>query len=177
MIHQWQGKPVPSTVMWSAENRYFVDICPVVGKLAICQNEAQDQGSPKFGHPHAIRQRRMLMEERCDLCEEYLKNTGKYCLSAIDGIDCHPYSMLSVVEPLLHKQCAIVSITECPELQRQITAGVIRVRQVFLYRPRLTQALSQECIDFIPDYDGSPIIGQAMLDILKWRDVTAEFIK
>lgn len=166
---------VPMPVMWSGEDEYFVADCPWFKRPAICQREAQGEGVPKFGQPHAVRQRKLMALCLCDVCGRSLRSATKISLSNFGG-DYSEDHVLSEVEPLLHAGCARMSIEQCPSLRRQLQGKRLRVRQVFQCRPRAVVASPDERARFVPDYDGSPIIGLAVMDLLSWRDVTQHWI-
>src|SRR5204863_2579174 len=158
-----------------AEEEYFVAICPWFKVPAICQKEAQGEGVPRFGRPHTLRQRKMMLFGLCDLCA----NPLSYYRTKISLSDAFVQpdlpGVLTQVEPLLHPACAKASLRHCPSLQRQRDAGTLKIRQVFRYRPRALVAGPGHRKTFVPDYTGPDIIGLAAIDILSWRDVTGEF--
>src|SRR5207248_11646102 len=51
----------------------------------------------------------------------------------------------------------------------------LRITQVFRYRSRPLRAQPEDRANYVPDYTGPDIIGLAAIDLLSWRDVTAEF--
>ncbi len=165
--------PVPWTAMWSGEDKYFVGMCAAFGVLAICQREAPGEGKPNFGAPNVMRQRRAHAQGLCDLCAKPLKGTTRYSMSNVVGAV--PNAILTHSEPLLHKECAKISYENCPTLRRQIKEGRFRIRKVFQSRARAAIATDEERRRFVPDYIGKPIAGLAVVDLLKWRDVTQEF--
>ena len=166
---------VPWPVMWSEEDEYFVGICPWFKVPAICQNEAQGQGIPRFGRPHAVRQRKMMLFGLCDVCAKPLRNRTKISMSRSFVRASREERTLTQVEPLLHAECAALSLKYCPSLQRQSEGGRLSIKQVFRYRPRPLPAQPEDRATFVPDYTGPDIIGLAGIDLLSWRDVTAEF--
>jgi hypothetical protein len=161
--------------MWSAEEEYFVGICPSFKVPAICQKEAQGQGVPRFGRPHAVRQRKMMLFGLCDLCAKPLRNSTKISLSDAFVRGVPEARVLTQLEPLLHADCARVSLKHCPSLQRQREGGSLRITQVFRYRSRALRAQPEDRAKYVPEYTGPDIIGLAAIDLLSWRDVTAEF--
>ena len=173
MIYHYGDIPVPYTVMWSAEEECFVGDCQWFKGRAICQREAQGEGVPRFGRPHVMRQRRVMACRLCDICAKPLAARTAISLSNFGG-DYPEDHTLTQVEPLLHAECARLSIAHCPALQRQLGDGRMRVRQVMKYRPRATIANAAERQRFVPDYHNiEPLIGEAVMDLLRWRDVTA----
>lgn len=161
--------------MWSAEEEYFVGICPWFKVPAICQKEAQGEGVPRFGRPHAVRQRKMMLFGLCDLCAKPLRNSSKISLSDAFIRGFPEERVLTQVEPLLHVECARLSLEYCPSLQRQREGGRLRITQVFRYRSRPLRAQPEDRAKYVPSYTGPDIIGLAAIDLLSWRDVTMEF--
>ena len=161
--------------MWSAEDEYFVAICPWFKVPAICQKEAQGQGVPKFGRPHAVRQRKMMLFGLCDICAKPLRDRTKISMTSTFLRGAPGTRVLTQIEPLLHAECARLSLQYCPSLQRQSEEGRLKVKQVFRYRARPLVAQPEDRATFVPDYQGPDIIGLAGIDLLSWRDITAEF--
>src|ERR1051326_1584439 len=159
--------------MWSAEEEYFVGICPWFKVPAICQREAQGQGTPKFGRPHAVRQRKMMLFGLCDVCAKPLRDSTKISMSNLRG-NSYEGRVFTQVEPLLHVQCAKLSLKHCPSLQRQRAAGTLSVKQVFRYRSRPLRAQPEDRAAYVPDYSGPDIIGLAVIHLLSWRDLPPE---
>lgn len=167
---------VPWAAMWSEEAEYFVGECPYFKRPAICQREAQGQGSPKFGSPHANRQRKVHALCLCDICAKPLKTSTKISMSNFGGAD-RPGAVLTQSEPLSHVECARLSLRQCPSLKRQAQEGRLRVRQVFRFKSRATVAAAEEMARYVPDYRGGNILGLAVVDLFRWRDVTDQFIR
>jgi hypothetical protein len=128
--------PVPYTVSWTDEQANFVGFCPWAGRDALCMPHVQGRGRPHFGTPHACRQRETIQLGRCDLCGKTLENRTKVSLShakprAIGG---GLEIGILQVEPLLHKECAAISMRHCPSLRRDIKNGTLMVRQMLRSR-------------------------------------------
>ena len=124
--------PVPYTASWTGEEEFFVAPCKHANnQLAICQKVARGVGKPNFGKPHMIRQREVIINDLCDLCARPLRNRTKVSLSHARSRT-HAAKPLDIlqVEPLLHKECAAISIQHCPSLKRDIQSGAIEIRQV-----------------------------------------------
>ncbi len=178
MIHYYAGLPVPATVLWSAEQEYFVGECPHFSRdaqgqlvaLAICQIEKRGEGAAKFGTPNVTRQRRIIAEGRCDLCGKLLKGKTKISLSRVSGD-------ALAAEPLLHTECAKLSIQHCPVLQEQKRDGRLLVRRVSAYERRATFAQPEDHERYVPDYRGPPLLGVGAIRVLSSRDVTRDWIK
>src|SRR5437763_4214533 len=108
---------VPWPVMWSAEEEYFVDICPWFNVPAICQKEAQGEGVPRFGRPHTMRQRKVMLLGLCDLCANPLSYyrtkislSDAFVQPALPGV-------LTQVAPWLPPSRARARLRHCPSLQ------------------------------------------------------------
>lgn len=173
MLVTYGDSPVPWTAMWSGEDEYFVGICPYFGVPAICQREAQGNGKPNFGAPNVMRQRRAHAEGLCDLCAKPLRGSTRYSMSNVVGAIAG--ALLTHSEPLLHEKCARISYQHCPTLRHQIAEGRFRIRRVFQSRARPTVAEAVELERFIPGYNGAPIAGLAVVDLIKWEDITEEY--
>lgn len=174
MIYRYGDIPVPWTVMWSSEGDCFVDDCQWFHAPAICQRQAQGEGVPRFGRPHPMRQRKVMACGLCDICAKSLANHAAISLSYFGG-DYPESCILTQVEPLLHADCARLSIANCPSLRRQLREGRMRVRRALKYKARPTLAEPEDCERFVPGYGGCPLIGLAVMDLLRWRDVTASW--
>jgi hypothetical protein len=166
--------PVPYTVSWSGEERFFVAVCPHAHRQAIRQASAPGEGKPLFGKPHSDRQREAVARALCDICGKPLKNRTKVSLS-----HARPRSNgatgLNVlqVEPLLHKECAAISMQFCPSLRRDIRAGTLMVRQVARWRVQFAIMGPEYVSHYVPGYQASPadrIVGHAKVELLMWTD-------
>jgi len=170
---EYGNLPVPQPVMWSEEEEFWVGICPYFKLPAICQKEAQGQGVPRFGRPHAMRLRKLMFLGLCDICGKPLKNSTKVSLSHAPAA-----AKANVqVEPLMHVECAKLSIQHCPALREQTKDNVVyrlTVRQVFRYRTKPLLAQPEDLARYVPDHIGPPLIGLAALELLSWKDITAE---
>ena len=174
--------PVPWTVSWSGEDQFFVTTCRFAGgRRAICQNVAPGVGQPRFGKPHSQRQREAISEGRCDLCAKPLARRTKVSLSharyRMNGAE---GMAIMQVEPLLHRECAAISMRHCPSLRRDIRAGTLFVRQVTRSRVQLA-LMSPEYVAtyvprFVPDGRGL-VVGHAKVELLAWKDRDAEWLE
>lgn len=160
---------MPYTASWSAEEHFFIGDCPYSNRWAICQVEARGQGKPQFGKPHACRQREVIAKCLCDLCARPLKAVTKISLSHARPI-AHSASGWEIlqVEPLLHKDCAAVSIEHCPSLKRDLRSGLINVRQVT--RSRVQFAMMDEIYTEHMTGEHQKSIGHAKVQLLAWID-------
>lgn len=167
--------PVPYTVSWSGEQECFIGVCEHAGGLrALCNAVAPGEGTPVFGSPHCQRQRETIAKDWCDLCGKPLRNRTKVSLSharpqphGADG-----WAVLQV-EPLLHKECAVISMKHCPSLRRDIRNGTLMVRQVLHHRIQFAVMAPEYVAQYVPDYVVNPkdrFIGHAKVELLKWVD-------
>lgn len=172
------GVPVPNTASWSAEERLFIGRCPHAGdRPAICQDAAQGDGKPLFGKPHANRQREAIVRGLCDLCGKSLDARTKVSLShakiRLNGARVGEPTVMAV-EPLLHRECAIISMRHCPSLRRDVREGALMVRQVTKYEVQIALMTSEYGLEVA----GEAVIaaGHAKVVLLKWRDRDAAWL-
>lgn len=166
--------PVPYTVSWTAEETFFVAPCAYFGHPAICQMVAPGVGQPRFGKPHAQRQRETIARGLCDLCGRPLKGHTRVSLSHARPV-VHGAQGLAVlqVEPLLHRECAAMSMRFCPSLRRDISQGTLMVRQVTRSREQCAIMSPEYVGTIVPDYQPKPtdrILGHAKVELLEWID-------
>ena len=163
--------PVPWTVLWSGEDTPLqIGECPYAGRRAIVQPVSlAGNGKPLFGKPHANRQRECIARDLCDLCGKPLKLRTKVSLSHARP---QPHGAegpaILQVEPLLHRECAEISMRHCPSLKRDIRNGTLAVRQVL--RHRVQFAVMDEI--YCESVAGQAVraIGHAKVELLKWID-------
>lgn len=172
--HQFGNTPVPFTVSWTAEERFFIGVCAYARQPAICQDTAPGQGQPKFGKPHSQRQRQAIALGLCDLCGRALKLSTKVSLSHAK-LRSHGAEGLCImqVEPLLHRECAAESARFCPSLKRDIRNGSLMIRQVTRYRPQFAVMGPEYVSHYVPGYVAKPddrIVGHAKVELLQWTD-------
>ena len=172
---------VPWTVGWSGEESFYVGHCRFSDRLAICQAEAPGVGKPTFGKPHCQRQRQCIAEGRCDLCGKSLKLATKVSLSHARPVG-HGAQGLAIlqVEPLLHRECAAISMRFCPSLKRDIAAGALMVRQVTRWRVQFAIMGPQYVSAYVPTYAAKPadrIVGAAKVELLRWIDRDADWLE
>lgn len=169
------GVPVPYTVAWTGELTSFIAPCRYAdGRMAICDRVAPGEGKPRFGRPHNQRQREAIRDDLCDLCGKTLKTRTKVSLSharpRMNGAD--GWAVLQV-EPLLHKECAAISMRHCPSLKRDIVTGRLMIMQVTRYRHQVAIMVPQFIHHYVPDYVENPddrIAGHAKVELLAWKD-------
>jgi hypothetical protein len=166
--------PVPYTVSWTEEEHFFVGRCAYFGKLAICQRVAPGKGQPAFGKPHSQRQRETIARGFCDLCGRTLKDRTKVSLSHARPV-AHGAEGLAIlqVEPLLHRECAALSMNYCPSLRRDIRAGTLMVRQVTRWRAQCAVMSPEYVGTIVGSYQPNPddrILGHAKVELMNWID-------
>lgn len=169
------GVPVPYTASWSDEESFFVGRCPYAQRDAIRQPDARGRGKPQFGKPHSDRQRQVIARDLCDLCARPLKNRTKVSLSHARPVT-HGAEGLAIlqVEPMLHKECASVSMQHCPSLRRDTASGSLIVRQVSRHRVQFV-IMSEE---YVEQMTGRRVksIGHAKVELLGWIDRDADWL-
>lgn len=175
----WGNVPVPWTVSWTGEERQFVAIDPQIGRRALMQDELPGQGKPVFGKPHAQRQRRCIIECRCDICGKPITVAqSKVSLShAAWRENAAKGSVTGIlqVEPFCHRACARVAIEWCPSLKRDIDRGTLFIRQVKNYRMQIAIIGIEYVPEYVPGYmkrpeDGRGVAGHAKIELITWKD-------
>lgn len=173
----WHSVPVPQVALWTAEEACYLGADPLVpNMMAVCNAEAQGQGKPIFGKPHMQRQRRLVIEGLCDLCGKPLKGRTKVSLShaavrtGADGL------CVMQVEPMLHKECAKISVLHCPSLKRDQRGGTINVRLVTRYRVQIAQ-LTADASELFTGQRHSGAVGHAKVELLTWQDRDLEWLQ
>lgn len=166
---QYGGVPVPYTASWSAEDQIFLELCPHARAIAICQSVARGSGKPEFGKPHMNRQREVIALDLCDLCGRPLKNRTKVSLSHARSRSnaASAFDVLQV-EPLLHKECAAISMRHCPSLRRDVRNGTLEIRQVFSHQVQF--AIYSEQGTFEATGQRCRSVSHAKVQLLKWKD-------
>lgn len=166
--------PVPFTVSWSEEDEFFVARCPCFHRQALGQKVAQGNGQPRFGKPHSQRQRQAIALGLRDLCGKTLKGRTRVSLSHARPV-MHGAEGLAIlqVEPLLHRECAALSMQYCPSLRRDISGGTLMIRQVTRSRAQCAVMSPEFISTYVPDYQPKPtdrILGHAKVELLDWID-------
>lgn len=171
------GTPVPFTVSWSAEETFRLGPCRhAEGRLSILQLVAPGQGKPMFGKPHAQRQRQAIADGLCDLCGKPLAARTKVSLShaRVRHNGAVGPAVLQV-EPLLHRECAAVSMRHCPSLKRDIREGRLMIRQVTRYR--VQYAIMDEVYVESVTGEAGRALGHAKVELLAWKDRDASWLE
>jgi hypothetical protein len=180
MALSFGNTPVPYTVAWSAEDVSFVGLCPYANRPAICMGVAPGEGRPLFGKPHSQRQRKAVALGLCDLCGKPLKNRTKVSLShARTRLNGAEGPCVMQVEPLLHRECAAMSMNFCPSLKRDIAAGTLMIRQVTRSRVQFAVMAPEFISHYVAEYIASPgdrIVGHAKVELLQWSDRDAAWL-
>lgn len=166
--------PVPYTVSWSGEEKFFIGPCAYFKRPAICQEVSPGNGQPRFGKPHSQRQRQVIALGLCDLCGKPLKGRTRVSLSHARPV-LHGAEGLAIlqVEPLLHRECAALSMKFCPSLRRDIQAGTLMVRQVTQSRVQCAVMDYVYVSTYVPGYRPNPgdrILGHAKVELVQWTD-------
>lgn len=161
--------PVPYTVAWSAEESFFLGRCDFSRQRAVCQASAPGEGKPNFGKPHMQRQREVIAKDLCDLCGKTLKNRTKVSLShARTRMNGAEGACVMQVEPLLHKECAAISMRHCPSLKRDVGNGTIFIRQVT--RHRVQFAVMDPTYVGTFTGEAAKAVGHAKVELQNWRE-------
>ncbi len=163
------GIPVPHTASWTAEETFHIGRCPHAKMRAIMQAEAQGQGKPRFSKPHAQRQRQAVINGLCDLCAKSLKLRTTVSLShARVRLDGATGPCIMQVEPLLHRECAAISVKHCTALRRDIAAGTLAVRQVSRYQVQIARMSKAYGLEIAGQ--AVEAAGHAKVILLAWTD-------
>lgn len=170
-IIKWGNVPVPYAALWSAEEgKMTVDFCRHIKHLACCDAEARGAGKPIFGKPHMGRQRELIVNNLCDLCARPLKGRTKVSLShaRVSATGAEGACVMQV-EPLVHKDCALVCVQHCPSLKRDIKAGTLFVRQVLKHRYQIALLATAAVQEFCAvSRDG--VAGHAKVELQRWKE-------
>lgn len=177
-ILHYGGVPVPYTVSWTAEEApgmLYLGRCPHAKRSAIRQRHARGEGKPHFGAPHMDRQREVIALQLCDLCGKPLKHRTKVSLSqARPQLHAARPGDILQVEPLLHKECAAISMQHCPSLKRQIADGFLHVRQVTRSGSQFALYSEQGTFEAVGERVQS--ISHAKVQLISWIDRDADWL-
>lgn len=174
-IHRIGAAAVPWTASWTAEEEFYLAVCPFFLRLALCQPSHPGRGKPLFGKPHSSRQREAIARGLCDLCGKPLKLSTKVSLSHARPVahSAQGWEILQV-EPMLHKACAAESLRFCPSLRRDIASGQLQVRQVTKWRAQVAR-MSAEYVESITG-ERREALGHAKVQLLEWVDRDADWL-
>lgn len=168
--------PVPYSVLWSDEDVSSITPDPMVnGMMAMCNPVARGSGRPMFGKPHMQRQREVIINGLCDLCAKPLKGHTKVSLShARERRGANGLCVMQV-EPLLHKECAAISLQHCPSLKRDIAGDTLQVRLVTRYEVQIAQLTGEATMEFAGvRHPGA--VGHAKVILIQWADKTRDWL-
>ena len=147
-----------------------VALCPHARVLAVCDHEARGTGKPIFGKPHMTRQREVIVNQLCDLCARPLAGRTKISLShATFRVSGAEGGCVMQVEPLVHKDCALICVEHCPSLKHDIKAGTLFVRQVHRHRTQLA-LLTDAAVEEFAGERRSGVVGHAKIELQRWTD-------
>jgi hypothetical protein len=172
--------PVPQTVGWTNERPYSIGYCPFVRSIALQQPQGRG-GRPDFRHPNFDRQRRTIVCGLCDLCGRELKTATKVSLSMLQE-QTRQFSGgtgLVQVEPLLHRDCAIICLRHCPHLLRASADGRLSIRQVTKWRVQYNTLPPETIGEQVPHYAGprDGVAGYAFIELLKWQNRPVDWLR
>jgi hypothetical protein len=170
-ILYWGSVPVPYAALWTGEaGGMHIAVCPYAKTIACCDTTRRGSGKPVFGKPHMGRQRELITNDLCDLCAKHFRNRTRVSLSHARAIATGGQGpCVMQVEPMVHKDCALICVEHCPSLKRDIERGTLFVRQVLKHRHQfaiLTEAAVEE---FCGERRGG-VIGHAKVELQRWID-------
>lgn len=146
------------------------------GKMAVCNAVAQGEGKPVFGKPHMQRQRQAIVDGLCDICGKTLKGRTKVSLShARERIGAAGPCIMQV-EPLLHKECAAISMRHCPSLRKDVRNGTLFIRQVTRYRVQIATLSGAATLEFTGELHPGAV-GHAKVELIAWKDRLEEWLR
>ena len=178
-ILHYGGIPVPYTASWTAEEApgmIYLGTCPHAKRAAIRQKSARGEGKPRFGAPHMDRQREVIALDLCDLCGKPLKNRTKVSLShARPQAHGATFGDVLQVEPLLHKECAAISLRHCPALKRDVANGTVMIRQVMRHACQFAVYSEQGTFEATGIRQKS--ISHAKVQLIRYQDRDIEWLE
>lgn len=168
---RYGNMPVPYAVSWSAEQGHMhVATCPHIRCTALCDVDRRGEGKPVFGKPHMTRQREVIMKDLCDLCARPLKGRTKVSLShAGEVVSGGAGLTVMQLEPMVHKDCAVLCLQHCPSLKRDIRNGTLFVRQVLQHRHQVALLTAAAVGQFTGEFRVG-VAGHAKVELLRWKD-------
>ena len=169
-ILRYGAMPVPYVALWSGEQGHtHVAHCPHIGRLALCDVDRRGSGKPVFGKPHMGRQRELILNDLCDLCAKPLKGRTKVSLShAREVLSGGDGPAVMQVEPMVHKDCAIICVEHCPSLKRDIRNGSFFIRQVLRHRHQVAM-LTAAAVEEFTGTARTGIAGHAKVELVHWK--------
>lgn len=178
-IINYGGVPVPYAVLWSDEEAAGMHVakCAHARAYACCQVKSErGSGKPRFGTPHMDRQREVIVNDWCDLCARPLKGRTKVSLSHAGHRMSGTGLYVMQVEPMVHKDCAVTCLQQCPSLKRDIAAGTLFVRQVLKHRTLLAMLSPDAVMEFTQTAHIGTVVGHAKVELLHWKDRNLEWL-
>ena len=169
---KYGGVPVPYAVQWSSEDDAGMHVarCAHARALACCNVDSKrGVGKPRFGTPHMDRQREVIINDWCDLCARPLKGRTKVSLSHAGPQMSGTGLYILQVEPMVHKDCALICLNHCPSLKRDIDRGTLFVRHVIKHRTQLA-VMTRAAVKEFANEERDGIVGHAKVELLHWKD-------
>ncbi|MBB3937693.1 hypothetical protein [Aureimonas phyllosphaerae] len=80
------------------------------------------------------------------------------------------------VEPLMHRECAALSVRHCPSLKRDIADGKIEIRRVARTRLQFAQLTGDATMEFC-GIRRPGVVGHAKIELLAWVDKTLSWLE
>jgi hypothetical protein len=116
------------------------------------------------------RQRELIVNDLCDLCARPLKGRTKVSLSHAREVASGGAGVAVMqVEPMVHKDCAVVCVEHCPSLKRDIQNNTLFVRQVLKHRHQLALLTAAAVEEFTGERrDGCA--GHAKVELIRWKN-------
>lgn len=126
------GMPVPTVASWSSERWAAIRYDPVVDHVAVFTGGRHGRGRPVFGAMNEPRQRRAVMQRRCQVCDAQLDDAG--WLPAHDRlaeaqVEIGGRTVDVTTEPPCCEPCARWAATGCPGIGGH-TTGLLRLRVI-----------------------------------------------
>lgn len=125
------GTIVPWTTPWTGE-----DGAPWVerehytgGAHALCQKDTPGEGKPIFGAAHYQRQRKAIIQGRCDVCGRAIR-PGQARVLLHPGNQLKGTAEVGHVMAPSHRECARLAAQVCPWIVGEIKAGKLVVTVV-----------------------------------------------
>ncbi len=151
------GLPVPAINIWSDETdgkgelRPVVRHDPLVDGLAFFTEGRPGRGVPNFTRQHPARQRRSMIEGRCQVCDTSIRGDGWLPvgpgIDVIDTVEKAPGRWLALTEPWLCDRCADYAGSHCPGLIRRRRGDRLEMLRASPGGPRLRLTVSRAWVE------------------------------
>jgi hypothetical protein len=132
-----RGRPVPYIQLWTGEGtaaEWVIRDDPMVEGPAVFTRGQPGRGTPDFFHQAPQRQRRCMIERRCQICEDRVPaDDALLLIGSVSGrrVDVEDFGqVVCFTEPWLCPACAFFALTHCPGLIRRR-----RAEELMLIRP------------------------------------------